>query len=252
MSRKLLLTLLVLVTLAGAVYVFMIRNDETVTVTETSDNALSSLAKPEQRSNQQGGQQGEKMPDILVINKQNPIQPLDYVPDLVVPDVRLRLSPGAEQMQIDRSISDDIKAMFAAAEAEGVTLVFGSGYRSAGTQKQFYDSYVARDGKEAADTYSARPGYSEHQSGLSFDVTSPSGACHLEICFENTPEGQWMAANAADYGFILRYPDGASAITGYQYEPWHFRYVGAEYAQEITARGLTLEEYLGLSPAPTY
>lgn len=190
--------------------------------------------------------------DILIVNKQNPISPLDFVPDLTVPNVRLRLDPSAEQMKIDSSISGDIEAMFTAAKNDGVSLVFGSGYRSASKQKQFYDSYVARDGQAAADTYSARPGHSEHQTGLSFDVTTPSGTCHLEICFGDTPEGEWMAANAHKHGFILRYPEGDSAITGYQYEPWHFRHVGKDAASDIFAADATLEEYLSLPPAASY
>jgi zinc D-Ala-D-Ala carboxypeptidase len=179
----------------------------------------------------------------FIANKNRPL-PADYVPpDLITPDVRLRLSPGAEQMQFRAVAHADLKAMFEAANTDSVQLVFGSGYRSYALQKQFYDSYVERDGQAAADRYSARPGTSEHQTGLSFDVTSPSQTCHLEICFEDTPQGKWMAKNAHNYGFVLRYPEGKEAITGYQYEPWHFRYTGPELAQEVYEQNLTLEDY---------
>ena len=114
-----------------------------------------------------------------------------------------------------------------------------SGYRSYAYQASLYNSYVAQDGQALADTYSARPGHSEHQSGLAFDI----GA--LDNGYGNTPDGRWLHAHCADYGFIIRYPAGKESMTGYQYEPWHVRYVGKEIASQIMAQGITLEEYLG-------
>lgn len=188
-----------------------------------------------------------------VVNKTRPL-PSGYVPaDLVVPDVRLRLSSGNEQMQASGTIVPSLKEMFSAAGKEGVSLVFGSGYRSEALQRQFYNSYVAQDGQAAADRYSARPGTSEHQTGLTFDATSPSGACHLETCFENTPEGKWLRENSHKYGFIIRYPEDKEHITGYSYEPWHMRYVGPELATEMKSTGIkTLEEFFDLPAAPDY
>ena len=110
----------------------------------------------------------------------------------------------------------------------------------------FYDAYAARDGQAAADRYSARPGTSEHQTGLSFDVTAADGSCHLEVCFENTPEGLWVAENAHLFGFVIRYPEGKENITGYQYEPWHLRYVGPALAEQLHDTGQTLEEFFDL------
>ncbi len=183
----------------------------------------------------------------FIANKTRPL-PASYEPtDLITPDVKLRLGAGAEQMQFRNVAHADIKEMFTAAKNDGVTLVFGSGYRSYSLQKQFYDGYVARDGVAAADSYSARPGTSEHQTGLSFDATSVSQTCHLEICFENTTEGKWLAANAHEYGFVLRYPNGKEAITGYQYEPWHFRYLGLELASKINTSEKTVEEFFELN-----
>jgi zinc D-Ala-D-Ala carboxypeptidase len=183
----------------------------------------------------------------IIVNKQRPPLPSDFRPEgLRAPNVRLRLAASEQQMQIGGRIIPEIEAMFAAAANDGVQLVFGSGYRSYALQKQFYDSYVTRDGQAAADRYSARPGTSEHQTGLAFDVTSPSGRCHLEICFENLPEGQWVAQNAHKFGFIIRYPNGKEHITGYQYEPWHLRYVGKELAEELYRSGQTMEEFFGL------
>jgi zinc D-Ala-D-Ala carboxypeptidase len=188
-----------------------------------------------------------------VVNKKRPL-PSGYVPpDLAVPNVKLRLAATAEQMQFSKSATPALEEMFAAAKSDGIELVFGSGYRSEALQRQFYNSYVAQDGQAAADRYSARPGTSEHQTGLVFDATAANGACHLEICFEETPEGKWIIANAYKYGFIIRYANGKEDITGYQYEPWHLRYVGKELAAEMNKTGVqTLEEFFGLPAAPSY
>ncbi len=188
-----------------------------------------------------------------VVNKTRPL-PSGYIPnDLAVPDVKLRLGESQEQMQFSKQATADLKSMFEAAKLDNITLVFGSGYRSEALQRQFYNSYVAKDGQAAADTYSARPGTSEHQTGLSFDATNATQTCHLEICFYSQPEGAWLKENAHSYGFIIRYPDGKQAITGYQYEPWHMRWVGKELAAEMKKSGVsTLEEFFELPAAPDY
>ena len=112
-----------------------------------------------------------------------------------------------------------------------------SGFRSYATQAKLYQSYVNREGQAAADRYSARPGYSEHQTGLAFDVIGTNG--HL---VEDESAAQWLLDHAADYGFVVRYLKGKESVTGYMHEEWHLRYVGKE-AKEIAASGLTLEEY---------
>ena len=181
----------------------------------------------------------------LVVNKQRPI-PSNYKPELSVPSVKLRLSSSDQQMQLATVAVESLNAMFNDAKSNGINLVFGSGYRSYALQKSFYDSYVARDGQAAADLYSARPGTSEHQTGLSFDATNQEQSCHLEICFEDTTEGKWLAAHAHEYGFILRYKKDRESITGYQYEPWHFRYVGKELSTELQKTDQTMEEFFEL------
>lgn len=128
----------------------------------------------------------------------------------------------------------------------GVNLYEVSGYRSYATQNRIYYNYVASDGKAEADTYSARPGHSEHQSGLALDVNSLSNS------FANTAEGKWLADNCHKYGFILRYPKGKTDKTGYIYEPWHIRYVGTERATKIYDSGLCLEEYYGITSQYDY
>ena len=136
------------------------------------------------------------------------------------------------------------------AKTAGYNLQIISSYRSFSTQSITYNGYVARDGQAKADTYSARPGHSEHQTGLAVDLGS--GTCNLEICFGDSPAGKWLAANAWNYGFVIRYQKDKTAITGYQYEPWHIRFVGKELASEIKTKDITLEEFFGLPTAPNY
>ena len=130
-----------------------------------------------------------------------------------------------------------------AAAADGYNIYCLSGFRSYSTQSQLYSYYCSRDGATAADTYSARPGHSEHQSGLALDVNS------LEQDFAETPEGQWLAAHCAEYGFIIRYPADKESVTGYMYEPWHIRYVGEYISKHLALSGQCLEEYLGIDSA---
>lgn len=134
------------------------------------------------------------------------------------------------------------------AAIQGISLSIRSGYRSYSKQNTLYNNYVARDGKALADTYSARAGYSEHQTGLAADINS------LDQSWINTPEGQWLNNNCYKYGFIIRYPQGKESITGYMYEPWHIRYVGVEIATVLYNGGnwLSLEEYLGITSEYNY
>lgn len=141
--------------------------------------------------------------------------------------------------------SSDMLAAFATmkqdAAGKGLTLINSSNFRSYSDQIALYKKYVEQDGQAAADTYSARPGFSEHQTGLVIDLNS------VDDSFANTPEAAWVAQNAHKYGFIVRYPKGKEAITGYQYEPWHIRYLGVDTATAVYQSGKTLEEYLGIT-----
>ena len=127
-----------------------------------------------------------------------------------------------------------------AAKQAGYDMPLLSGYRSYQRQSVLYQNYVNRDGEEKASTYSAKPGHSEHQTGLAFDIGE------LSNTYGETPAGKWLEENAYLYGFIIRYPKGKENITGYQYEPWHVRYLGTSIAKDVYQRGVTLEEYLGL------
>lgn len=128
-----------------------------------------------------------------------------------------------------------------AAQNAGYSMPLVSGYRSFETQEELYNDYAAVDGVEKANTYSAWPGHSEHQTGLGFDVG------WVDLQFATTGAGRWLANHAHEYGFIIRYPEGKEDVTGYQYEPWHIRYLGEDLAQKVYESGLCLEEYLGVA-----
>jgi zinc D-Ala-D-Ala carboxypeptidase len=243
----------ILVLLGISLFVFVL-NDKAVAPDNSSRSDTSSSNEeqlPDGFNKEQYSLTDPASPWV-VVNKKRPL-PSGYIPeDLSAPNVRLRLPKNDEQMLIRRAIHGDLTAMFDAAKKGGVELVFGSGYRSETKQKSFYDQYVAQSGQAAADTFSARPRYSEHQTGLAFDLTTPDGSCHLEVCFKDTPGGKWVQEHASEYGFIIRYLDGKESITGYQYEPWHLRYVGQALSTEVKKTGQTLEEFFGLPVANTY
>lgn len=176
---------------------------------------------------------------LLIANKKHPLES-DYVPsDLVQPNVRTNKS----DIYLRSEASIALEEMFKAAQDEGIYLVLGSGYRSYNYQKTLYDNYVARDGEEAANRYSAKPGYSEHQTGLAVDISDYSQQNFLKQNFENTSEGKWLFENSYKYGYVLRYLKDKEDITGYMYEPWHYRYIGKKEALEVKESNLSLEEY---------
>ncbi len=172
---------------------------------------------------------------LILVNKYYKLTS-DYVPSNLV---TIEAKYG-RTLLLEGTVYEQYKLMWNAANEEGLSLYIRSPYRSYATQQRLYNDYVAQDGKEAADTYSARPGYSEHQTGLAFDVTSPTTNFDT---FSNSREFKWLLEHAHEYGFILRYPEGKEKITGYIYEPWHYRYVGKEAATIIHETGMTLEEY---------
>ncbi|MEI3613066.1 D-alanyl-D-alanine carboxypeptidase family protein [Pseudogracilibacillus sp. SO30301A] len=184
--------------------------------------------------------------EILVLVNKNYALPNGFDPeDLVVPDVRFPFSEDDPKKQLRKEAANALEEMFRAADDEGVTLFAQSGYRSYERQEAIFASNVERHGEDHANTYSARAGESEHQTGLVMDVTSESVGFDLNTDFGDTEEGKWVREHAHEYGFIIRYPEGKEHITEYQYEPWHLRYVGKKAAQEIAEKDLTLEEYLG-------
>lgn len=180
----------------------------------------------------------------VVVNKQRPLSPLSYAPDDLV---------SVDGQQLRETAASAFLMLRDAAASDGVAMTVLSGYRSYESQAGLYSGYTYQYGQSAADTISARPGHSEHQTGLAVDIGDPAGMCALHACFRETAAGDWAAENAHRFGFIIRYPKDASAATGYAYEPWHLRYVGVELAQSMHDHGsATLEEYLGLPPAGDY
>lgn len=169
---------------------------------------------------------------------------ITYVGGILIANKSYELPQSYNPGGLTQECSDAFNSMAAAAAAEGINLYVLSGFRSYETQDGLYTKYCNSDGKDAADRYSARPGHSEHQTGLAIDVNSVSHT------FADTAEGVWLAEHCTDYGFILRYPDGKESKTGYMYEPWHIRYIGSvDIAKKITVSGLCLEEYLGIGSA---
>lgn len=179
----------------------------------------------------------------VLVNKQNKL-PDHYQPDdlvtLTMPFIH-GATPESRKMRMEAAAA--MEKMYAAAKQQGIYLLGVSAYRSHASQTNVFNSYVKNDGYNKALTYSALPGTSEHETGLAIDVTGGNGKCAAEDCFGGTKEAGWLQEHAADFGFIIRYPKGKESITGYQYEPWHIRYVGKTIAEEIMGRGITLEEY---------
>lgn len=182
----------------------------------------------------------------ILVNKSHPL-PDDYVPpDLVPVDVPFAYIRDDRRNYLRKPAALALENMFRDAAAAGMDLTAVSGYRSFERQREIYESNLAVKGPEHTRLYSAEAGKSEHQTGLAMDISTPSIHSGLTTDFEATPEGIWLRENAPDYGFILRYPSGKEGITGYAFEPWHFRYIGKIPAGYITARRITLEEYYQL------
>jgi D-alanyl-D-alanine carboxypeptidase len=183
----------------------------------------------------------------VLVNKERALpegfQPKDLVDD---PQIPFLSGGGGENRLMRKEVAQALKEMFAAAEKDGIHLVVASAYRSHATQTQLFNYYVKTQGETEARRYSAVPGHSEHETGLAVDLSGRDGTCAVEDCFADTKEAKWIAEHAHEFGFIIRYPKGKEAVTGYAYEPWHLRYLGKELAQEITAKNTTMEEYFNL------
>ncbi|MGE5528935.1 MAG: D-alanyl-D-alanine carboxypeptidase family protein [Patescibacteria group bacterium] len=199
--------------------------------------------RPASRTPGRAKRPGKAMMPLLV-NKSRAL-PRGYVPAGLRPAaVPFACPEGSQKRLMTDEAARALERLFAQAEADGVALVGVSAYRSYDRQRAIHASQVQRYGEEEADRVSARPGRSEHQSGLAVDVSSPAVGGALVEAFGETPEGRWLAQNAPAFGFVIRYPKGSEDITGYRYEPWHLRYVGAGHALAMAEKGLTLEEYV--------
>jgi D-alanyl-D-alanine carboxypeptidase len=185
-------------------------------------------------------------PDALDVLVDKAVRlPVGFVPHhLVVPRVAFVFSGFAERRLLRRDAARALERLFAAAARDGVPLAGVSGYRSEATQRVLFAGYVRQMGLAAASRVSARPGHSEHETGLAIDIAGADGACPASSCFAGTPAARWLAAHASTYGFVVRYPADGEASTGYSYEPWHVRYLGTALARRLDASGLTYERYL--------
>jgi D-alanyl-D-alanine carboxypeptidase len=230
-----------------AITFFVVRKDRAAAPEPKNDSQSSTQ---QSMNNSQAGNFDKKRYSLdqadslwVVVNKQRPLNPLQYAPaDL--------MNVGSSQ-QLRQTAATALAQLIAAAKTEGLSISPMSGYRSYATQVGVYNNEVKGFGQAQADRESARPGYSEHQTGLAIDVGG--GGCGIEDCFADTAEGKWLAAHAYEYGFIIRYPKGKENVTGYRYEPWHIRYVGKDLADEMHRTGaLTLEEFFNLPAALNY
>ena len=183
------------------------------------------------------------MDTLILVNKHNRAPAVPVA--LVKPDVRPTKESVSENIYMQPVAARALEELFDDALKEGITLYATSGFRSYSTQKAIFERKLGTMSEKAANASVAKPGYSEHQTGLAMDVEGHSSlGSGLIQDFGETPEGKWLAENCHKYGFIIRYPKGKTDITGYVYEPWHIRYVGKEAAAEITALDVTFEEYI--------
>ena len=181
---------------------------------------------------------------LLLINKTHPLSS-DYYPQDMVKIERNDPQVGTAEVKQMRAVAaEHFEELLDAAHAAGYNIVLRNAFRSYSYQDSLFSSYAKNHGEDAANRYSARPGESEHQTGLCCDVGVPGRSL---TSFNGSAEAAWMAEHAHEFGFILRFPEGKEDITGYMFESWHFRYVGLEAAGEIYERGITLEEYLDVT-----
>lgn len=180
---------------------------------------------------------------LILVNKNNKAPAVPVT--LVKPDVQPTREAVSENIYMRPEAAAALEDLFEAAAQDGITLYATSGYRSYSTQKAIFERKLERMDEKQANVSVAKPGYSEHQTGLAMDIEGETTkGTGLTEAFGESPEGIWTAEHCAEYGFIIRYPKGKTNITGYIYEPWHLRYVGKEAAAEITELGVTFEEYI--------
>ena len=219
------------------------------------DDATSEIPKEESMQAKEAAKGAEvsmvdgkkvlKNPDstLVLVNKENAL-PDNWAPtDLVAPKVAFSFKEDHPRRYLRKEAAEALEALFSKAKEESIILYGVSGYRPFDTQKRIYNNEVNQVGEEEAKKNVAIPGYSEHQTGLCIDVSSEDMDFLLKEEFEDTKEGKWLADNAKDFGFIIRYPKDKVSITGYNYEPWHIRYVGVEAANFIVSHNITFDEY---------
>jgi D-alanyl-D-alanine carboxypeptidase len=191
----------------------------------------------------------------LVSNKHRPLSSISYepttlrAPNLADPPIQ---NPSGQLLRDEVAWATE-RVAIAMSNAGAGTLVLNSGYRPYDQQQAIYERTKNLQGLAVAEQLVARAGYSEHQTGLAADFSAAGQGCVIQVCFGQTQAGIWLSENAHFFGFIIRYPEGKESITGFQYEPWHLRYVGIALALEMKEKGIqTLEEFWGLPASPDY
>lgn len=207
-------------------------NDTDLDDDDTQDTEQKSSDKPQKAKSKDKDKEQEHKIEV--------IDGITYVDGILIANKTYAL-PEDYNPGLDPKAEAAFEQMAADAANEGIYLFICSGFRSYQTQMDLYNGYVYYYGEQTTDTFSAKPGHSEHQSGLAMDINDASDS------FEGTPEANWLAKHCTEYGFIIRYKKGKESITGFKYEPWHLRYLGVETAKKVEKSGLCLEEYLGIT-----
>ena len=252
MTKKLFLVMLVLLSILLITMAYILNKNKGIQPAQKSETKQPQEKKPEtkpkvesEESNKQVTADTKTASSLTyIVNKKHPL-PAEYEPnDLVRVPVKTNGTPWA----LRKETSDQLVKLFKAAEKDGIYLRLGSGYRSYSYQKQLYNSYARQNGKEASDKFSARAGYSEHQTGLAADILGADVNYDFSQRFETQKEAIWLKKHAPNYGFVLRFIKGKESITGYMFEPWHYRYIGTNLAKKVQQAGndVTLEEYFNV------
>ncbi|WP_407920485.1 D-alanyl-D-alanine carboxypeptidase family protein [Gottfriedia acidiceleris] len=181
--------------------------------------------------------------NLVLVNKERKLPEGYEPPDLVYPIVPLH-GVNKDKTLMRKEAAHALEKLFERAESDGIQLTPVSAYRSFDRQRSLYNYYIQIHGADWTQSFSAVPGTSEHQTGLSIDVSSPSFGNKLEQEFGETKEGTWLADHAHEFGFVIRYPEDKVKITEYNYEPWHIRYIGIKYATYLYENDLVLEEVM--------
>lgn len=237
-----LIFLIILITLliTGFINIININKVKSINAKENNETLLNNTNEKKDDFSTNTNQNSS---NLLLVNKNNTLKS-NYEPnDLVVPSIKFQSVGDIMVKNVRTDVAIALENLYKAAEIDGINLLAISGYRSYNYQETLYNSEVQNFGVVEANRYVAKPGQSEHQTGLAMDILSDNYTV-LDEGFENTDAFKWLENNMSKYGFIIRYPKGKEKITGYGYEPWHLRYVGVSDATEIMNKGLTLEEYL--------
>ena len=217
---------------------------------KTADSSAESVSASAEEQTETRSKSDQKQLDqdiedgyLILVNKQN-FLPSDYIPEDLEGLKYYAKDRSPDARFLRKTAADHFHEMVEAAKEEDIDIVSTTAYRSYAFQKNLYDYYVSTKGQAEADKVSAKPGSSEHQTGLVADLSTSEINYANGSAFGNTAAGKWIAKHCWEYGFIVRYPDGLEDITGYTYEPWHVRYVGLVAAREIYDEEITLEEYI--------